>query len=524
MTPFRTSFLALAATLAGACAKPSFVVRDQLPTPPAVPASVHVTTETFEGVGGTQLYARGWHPEGEPRGVVIVMHGLRDHGDRYAPLATALVERGYAVYAFDLRGHGRSAGPRVTIGSFDDYLADFGRFVTRVTAREPGKPLFLFGHSMGGAIVTLWSEQAAHTVPIAGIVLSGPALQIDAPPILAAVIRLSALLTPNLGKLAPTNEGFSSDPAVEQAMGEDPLIYQPPGPVHTAAGLVGAMERVWAGVADLTPPILCLHGADDPLTAPAGCRALVQRAGATDKTLRIYPDQRHDLVHEPHHAEIVGDMLAWLDAHTGGPAPTFTATSPDLAVHGDAGKPSASVAIEGGLRRDRGDAPSTRGGGGLRARALFGRRVAWPVGLDAEVFGGGHLGYRAVAYPLGVALVHPAGHTLSIAIGGGVSDAGSGVGGELAVALDGEAQLGPVRLLGWGRVAWLPRSSARSRGTDLPVGDELHAGIALRLGRDHHYWSTANAGAGPYVGLTLDQAFGADVVGVALGVHLWGGS
>lgn len=503
------------------CAKPYLGIRADV-APPPVPASVSGATSTFAGAAGIELYERSWRPEGEVRGVLIVMHGLRDHGDRYAELASALVARGYAVYAFDLPGHGRSAGRRVEIGSFEDYVDNFDRYVAKVAAHEPSRPLFVFGHSMGGLIVTRWASE--HPGTAAGVILSAPALRIDLPPIAAAVITALAALTPNLGQLAPNNDGFSSDPGIEADMGKDPLIYQPAGPVHTAGQMVRAIERVWAAPGRLTAPLLCLHGTADTLTAAAGCRDLVRRAGSADRTLRLYPGLEHDLVHEPRRAEVTADLLAWLDAHTGGPAPAWPAEPLDRRLRGDGRKPAVSLALEAGYRRDGGDDPGNAGGVATRARALLGRRIAWSIGLDADVFVGSRFSYRAIALPIGVGAAHAGGHTASLSLGGGVSDLGGGTGLELTAALDLELQAGPVRLLGWGRLGWV-RDDARQDGTGLaPFADELRLGVAVRAGRNHRYWATANAGAGPHLGLTLEQAGGIHVYGIVVGGQLWGGS
>ncbi|MCB9571521.1 MAG: hypothetical protein H6709_05465 [Kofleriaceae bacterium] len=148
--------------------------------------------------------------------------------------------------------------------------------------------------------------------------------------------------------------------------------------------------------------------------------------------------------------------------------------------------------------------------------------MGWALGVDAEVTGGDGLAYRAVAYPVGVAAVTARGHTVGLTAGLGASGRGGDDALELPVGLDAELQLGPVRLLAWGRIAWLVGAQARAGGA--PLGDELHAGAALRLGRDHRYWGTANAGVGPFLGVTVDRAGDATAVGVALGLHLWGGS
>jgi hypothetical protein len=148
----RNALTILSFTALGGCAHaPSLDVRRTEPALPKIEPGAARTDEVFEGVGRVQLYARAYRPEvGEVRGVVVFTNGLKDHGDHYAQLSQELVGHGYAAYAFDLRGHGRSAGERASVDRFDDCVDDLQTFVERVRAREPGKPIFVFGHSMAG--------------------------------------------------------------------------------------------------------------------------------------------------------------------------------------------------------------------------------------------------------------------------------------------------------------------------------------------------------------------------------------
>jgi alpha-beta hydrolase superfamily lysophospholipase len=155
--------------------------------------------DTFAGTGGVELFVQWWRPAWPAHGVVIVQHGLKDHGTRYAAFAERLVTAGYAVYAMDLRGHGRSGGRRVTVDSFDEYLDDFDAWVRRVKDNEPGRPMFLFGHSMGGVIVTLAAMDRQANV--AGIITSAPALEVDVPPIVLAGGDVLSVALPNVGAL-----------------------------------------------------------------------------------------------------------------------------------------------------------------------------------------------------------------------------------------------------------------------------------------------------------------------------------
>src|SRR5205823_4114544 len=124
---------------------------------------------------------------------------LKDHSARYAQIAIAFARRGVAVYAFDLRGHGRSAGERVVVRAFDDYLDDLDVFVRNVANVERNKPLFLFGHSMGGAIVTLYAIEKRPR--LAGLVTSGAALEVDAPGALVVATEIFGEAAPGLAVL-----------------------------------------------------------------------------------------------------------------------------------------------------------------------------------------------------------------------------------------------------------------------------------------------------------------------------------
>src|SRR6185436_8451947 len=97
-----------------------------------------MTEETFEGTDGARLFARSWRPEGSPRAVAILQHGLKAHSGLYQWPAE------------QLRSHGKSTGERYYVDKFEDFVADLHRFVQRVKSAEPGLPVFLLGHSAGG--------------------------------------------------------------------------------------------------------------------------------------------------------------------------------------------------------------------------------------------------------------------------------------------------------------------------------------------------------------------------------------
>jgi len=144
------AILAAGATLSLGCAPPYRPVAD-VPAP-ATPDPTH-TTGVFVGAGGVKLFEQAWHPAGPARAVVVIHHGLKSHSAEYAEFAKHLTAQGDAVYAYDMRGHGRSEGPRASLDDFEDLVEDLAIFMRSVQAREPGRPVFLVGHSLGSSIL-----------------------------------------------------------------------------------------------------------------------------------------------------------------------------------------------------------------------------------------------------------------------------------------------------------------------------------------------------------------------------------
>ena len=110
--------------------------------------------QTFKGAEGVELFSACWRPLGEPRAVVVLVHGIGEHSGRYPALVTRLTAAGFAVCAFDHRGHGKSPGRRGHIGSWVEYREDVRAFLAVTAKQFAGRPMFLYGHSLGALIVT----------------------------------------------------------------------------------------------------------------------------------------------------------------------------------------------------------------------------------------------------------------------------------------------------------------------------------------------------------------------------------
>jgi acylglycerol lipase len=310
--PRRMTRLALLGLFLCNCAAPAYVAGLRV-APDSIDWAAHDEQHLRAKDGVTLLY-QSWRPlNTEPKAVVLLVHGLKDHSDRYVDFAQKLVKSGYAVHAFDLRGHGDSSGDRVWVDQFDDYLDDVDTVLTEVRKIEGDKRVFLFGHSMGGAIVTLYA--LTRTPKPAGIVLSAAALKVDASGFTQGTTKFLGAVMPTLAVFSLDDEKFSRDNKVVLAMKKDPLIYDKNGPAHTAAEVIRAVDRIREKSGELEVPVLAMHGTADEVTPPTGSKELIDAAKTSDKTLKLYDGLFHDLLHEPEGAQVMNDVVQWLDAH-----------------------------------------------------------------------------------------------------------------------------------------------------------------------------------------------------------------
>jgi len=269
----------------------------------------------FMGVRKTSLYYQGWLPEGEIRAVLLVVHGLAEHSGRYMNLVNRFVPLDYAVYGIDHIGHGRSEGRRLYVDRFVDFTEPLGTYADMVRCWNPGKPLFLVGHSMGGLIGAL--HLIAHQKELAGAVLSGPAVKApgNVPRAVIFIGRMLSTLLPRLGLVPLEAEGVSRDPAVVKAYLDDPLVCRRKMTARLGAELLGAMERIGAEANRIHLPLLILQGGADRLVDPSGAQMLYEKAASPDKKLIVYEGFYHEVFNEPQHDRVLSDVEQWLEGH-----------------------------------------------------------------------------------------------------------------------------------------------------------------------------------------------------------------
>jgi len=270
----------------------------------------------FKGTGNFNLYWNGWLPEGQPRAIILIAHGLGEHINRYTNLVNEVVPRGYAVYGVDHQGHGKSEGTRCYVDRFQTYLDDLKTFYDILRRESPGSKIVMLGHSMGGLIATAYAEQ--HQQDLCCMVVSAPLLKAgdSVAPATIAMARVLSAITPKLGVQALDSVYLCHDKAVVEAYDKDPLVFRGKITARLGSEMFTTMTKVEQGIPSITLPLLIMQGTDDKLVNQEGAKMLYAKAGSSDKTLILYEGFYHEIFNEPDRSRVFADLNPWLDSHT----------------------------------------------------------------------------------------------------------------------------------------------------------------------------------------------------------------
>ncbi len=270
---------------------------------------------TFAGAAAATLFGQSWRPE-QPKAVVLVVHGFGEHSGRYGYLVPPLTAAGYAVYALDHRGHGRSPGKRGHIDSFDDYLADVRALAAFAQAASPGLPVVVFGHSLGGLIALLYALRFPSG--LAGVIASAPLLtKPNVSPMLLTVAQLLSRVAPSFaldtGLDAAT---ISRDPVEVERYTSDPQVHSK-STARAGSEIMKAIDWAQAHAGELTVPLLLYHGDADGLVPIEGSRRFFAAVQERDKQFVERPGGYHESHNDLGRDELFAMIVAWLNAHTG---------------------------------------------------------------------------------------------------------------------------------------------------------------------------------------------------------------
>lgn len=274
---------------------------------------MQISESSFSGAAGAVVHTVEWAPTAEPIADIVVVHGYGEHSGRYVPWAQRFVDEGYRVNALDHRGHGRTSGvPRGQVDSFERLVDDLSSFVDIVRGE---RPLFLYGHSMGGLATVRLLERGDSR--FAGAVLTGPALAVagSVPAPLVKLANVIGKLAPKLPTIQLDANAISRNPDVRAAYDSDPHNFRGKMTAGTGRELAVTMGAAHGAAGRIAVPLLVLHGEADALAAVDGSRRFFDAAGSADKTMRTWPGAFHELHHEPEADEVFGVVRDWLAAH-----------------------------------------------------------------------------------------------------------------------------------------------------------------------------------------------------------------
>jgi acylglycerol lipase len=273
------------------------------------------TEGNFKGVRNIDIYYQAWLPTGKVKAVLLITHGLGEHSGRYLNVVNRFVPLGYAVYAFDHIGHGKSGGEREMVKRFEDYTDTLTIYYDMVKGWQSGKPIFLLGHSLGGLTAAYYLLD--HQAKFQGAVISAPLIKAGANVSQGTIImgKILSVLVPAAGLLPLDPNLISKDPEVVKAYVNDPLVFHKKIPARVAAEMLKAMIRVTAEAEKITLPFIALQGSEDKLVDPTSAQMLFDRAGSKDKAIKVYEGFYHEVFNEPERARVLKDVETWLKAH-----------------------------------------------------------------------------------------------------------------------------------------------------------------------------------------------------------------
>ncbi len=268
--------------------------------------------ERVQSADGVEIHVRAFPPVGRPRAVVVICHGVNSHGGQYLWPGTQFAATGFAAFALDLRGRGKSDGARYYVDDVAQYVADVAAVIALAKLRYPGLPVFLLGHSAGGVVSCTYSLD--HQAELAGLVCESFAFKVPAPAAALVFIKGLSYVAPRLPVLRLKNEDFSRDPIAVRILNSDPLTLNEVQPAKTVAALVRANERLRREFPRITLPVFILHGTADKATMPAGSQLFFDTAGSKDKTIKLYDGHFHDLLNDTGKDGVMADTKSWMEA------------------------------------------------------------------------------------------------------------------------------------------------------------------------------------------------------------------
>jgi alpha-beta hydrolase superfamily lysophospholipase len=264
---------------------------------------------------GMNIFALEWAPETETRAALGLIHGLGEHIGRYHHVARRLTEAGYALVGFDMPGHGKSDGPR-GFTSYAEISQEMDHLLVEIGKRYPGKPAFLYGHSMGGVLVLEYVMKGRHN--LRGAIVTAPGLAPGQP-----VPVWKQLVAKGLAGVMPSfsvsngldRDKLSRDRAVVQAYQDDPLVHDRAS-ARLGRDILTRGNWTLAHAQEFPLPLLLMQGSADQIASTAATKRLAAIVPADRLTYQVWEGLYHEIHNEPEQEQVFEAMRNWLDQHT----------------------------------------------------------------------------------------------------------------------------------------------------------------------------------------------------------------
>jgi alpha-beta hydrolase superfamily lysophospholipase len=248
-----------------------------------------------------------------PHARILIVHGMSEHSGRYVNLEHFFLESGFSVVRFDLRGAGRSGGRRQWIEKFEDYVDDVSTVYRWICRELDPLPLFILGHSLGGAITISFLEH--YQKAFSGCILSAPAFKVG-----EAVNPLTIAIGRQLVKILPTlrisgnsdKSAISRDPEVVKSFLEDPLCCHT-NTANQGKEILDQLPKLPSIATKLTLPTLIAHGSLDKIIKLEGSFELLKCLSSPDRTLHIIPGGYHEPHNDIGKEDYFSALILWLN-------------------------------------------------------------------------------------------------------------------------------------------------------------------------------------------------------------------
>jgi acylglycerol lipase len=246
-----------------------------------------------------------------PLAVIVIVHGICEHSGRYGHVAASFNKFGYSVYRFDLHGHGGTGGERAFVDDLQFLIDDADSAVNLAKEENPGLPVFMLGHSMGGLISAIYGIK--YPDKIKGQVLSGAAVMIL--PAVKGLLSFDYNAQAHSAIPNSLSNVISRDPKVIEAYAKDPLVLKEFTMKLMGEVFIKGGKWITDNMASYACPCLILHGSADQIVPPEASKYFYEHIGSKDKNIKIYEGLYHEILNEPEKKTVMDDINTWIQAH-----------------------------------------------------------------------------------------------------------------------------------------------------------------------------------------------------------------